>query len=122
MNRVGHWSALMVGPAAGWDRTILGFAVYDADGDLVWFRAEPIEKAIRRGDWSERWSWRELKPPPTWREMELLLTSTSNAMSTVRWEGGHPTLNWDAELWQEMYDQDVRRCQASSPATQTTAT
>ena len=100
---VGHWCAFVCGPSAGWDRTALGVVVYAADGNLAFSRWAGADKAKQRGDWKDEWPTLSFNPPATWEEMEKRLASTGNAMSTVRWEGGNPTLSWDDGINEALY-------------------
>jgi hypothetical protein len=101
---VGHWCALVVGPAIGWDQTILGMAVYDSVGALVYFRCHRIEKAIARGDWQSEWPAPELSAPENWAAMERTFEHIGNTMSHIRWVGGNPTLSWSRESNDNLFD------------------
>ena len=104
---VGHWVAFVAGPSNGWDRTALGVAVYDDEGRLRWSRWAGQGKAEQRGDWKAEWLEIRFQPPESWAEMEQVLGRTGNAMSTVRWEGGYPTLAWDERLCISLYESVV---------------
>ena len=103
----GRWVAFIAGRSSGWDRTALGVAVYDDEGQLQWSRWCGQEKAEVRGDWKPAWGEIQFRPPATWDEMEQIMARTGNAMSTIRWEGGHPTLAWDERICQSLYDSVV---------------
>jgi hypothetical protein len=102
-NGVGRWYAFVAGPAIGWDMTVLGIAIYNSEGDLVYSRFTDIEKAVARGDWDRKWVNLELSAPPNWEEMTKILESFGNAMSQVRWAGGHATLVWDAKTGDDLF-------------------
>ncbi len=100
---VGHWCAYVVGPASGWDRTILGVVIYAAGGSLAYSHWGGPDKALARGDWSSDWMPLEFNPPPSWEAMKNRLESTGNAMSQARYEGGLPTTRWDEESGLSLY-------------------
>jgi hypothetical protein len=107
MKKVGRWCALIVGPSGGWDRTIVGLAVYDGDGRLVFFKWTGMDKAILRGDWQRDWTEYTPDVPETWAEMEKRINRLGNLMSNVRWEAGYPTLTWEPKFCEDFYNKVV---------------
>ena len=101
---VGHWCAFIAGPSTGWDRTLLGLALYDDQGTLTFADWVGLEKAERRGDWEPTYARVGFEPPATWEEMTKTLGRTGNAMSTIRWVEAGVTLAWDEAWAQTFYD------------------
>jgi hypothetical protein len=93
----------VAGPAVGWDQTVLGIAIYGADGALTYSRYAGIEKAIARGDWGAAWMKPAFNPPENWDEMVKTFERMGNAMAHLRWEGGNPTTLWTKESGDTLY-------------------
>ena len=107
MSKAGHWCCLVAGPSTGWNRTAIGVALYDDQGNLAGARFDSLDRAIERGDLSEwAYDW-ALEPPENWKAMKKKLESTGNAMSTIRWEGGLGTMVWDQKMVDRLYEEVV---------------
>lgn len=107
--KVGHWCAYIAGRPPGWDITALGIAIYDSDGALAYSKFANISKAIDRGDWSNtEFTTVTSLPfngvPENWEEMEKTLGRTGNAMSSLRWEGGLPTMVWAKDSGDKLFE------------------
>ena len=113
-NKAGHYAILVAGQPPGWDMTALGLAMYDGDGQLVWSKFEPLQKAIKRGDWPETAEGQvQIEVPhhlpETWDEMLKTFERTGNAMSCIRWDEGGVTMKPDEEHGNIIYETIVQR-------------
>jgi hypothetical protein len=103
--KAGRWC--MFCAENGWNRTALGVAFYDNKGKLAGSRFRSAENAVARGEIPEFLADFHPDVPQTWDEMDRKLTSTGNAMSVLKWDGGLPTLVWDTKSIDSVFSSQV---------------
>jgi mannitol/fructose-specific phosphotransferase system IIA component len=87
--------------------------MYDDNGNLVWSRFEPMQKAIDRGDWvSTQYNDTVAVPhhlPETWDDMIKTFERIGNSMSCIRWIEGGVTMTPNEKHGIMLYEIIVQR-------------